>query len=78
MIRFRPSVSRLTLARNFCIVSSRAELSSSRAALPANCTKGGVQDSVVLIIVPMRSAVVGEDTAKPNRHPPMLYDLLNV
>ena len=32
----------------------------------------------MLIIVPIESAVVGDDTAKPSRHPLMLYDLLNV
>ena len=44
----------------------------SRAALPAICTNGGVQESVVLTIVLMDSAVVGDDTANPSRHPLML------
>ena len=45
---------------------------------PAICTSGGVQESVVLIIVAIESVMLGEDTANPRRHPLMLYDLLNV
>ena len=39
---------------------------------------GGVQDNVVLIILPRTSATSVDATAKPRRHPLMLYDLLNV
>ena len=74
----RPSVNRLTFPPNWAITASRSELSISSAALPAICTKGGVHESVVLIIVAIESVVLGDDTAKPSRHPLMLYDLLNV
>ncbi len=54
------------------MVSERSRRSLVSAATPASCTIGGVQDRVVLIILPIASAISADETAKPSRQPLML------
>ena len=62
----------------FMVVAANGPGALSAATLPASCMIGAVQESVVLIIFEIAPTTRGDDTAKPSRHPPMLYDLLKV
>ena len=66
-MRLSPSVSSTTFSRNFSIASSRSCRSRLSAAVPASCTSGGVHESVVLIILPITSAISadGDREAEP-------------